>query len=81
MSDPANSTNSFTPSADLYKGISVLSSEDWIGLMTFFESAVTDNPTIQELMRAMLGIQNPGLSVHPVLGNVYKVLRTSGCKP
>ena len=25
MSDPANSTNAFTPSADIYKGISVLS--------------------------------------------------------
>src|SRR5256885_16571223 len=57
MSDPANSTNAFTPSADIYKGISVLSSEDWIGLTTFFESAVTDNPTTTELMRAMLGMQ------------------------
>ncbi|XJC77273.1 hypothetical protein ACHFCA_14175 [Delftia tsuruhatensis] len=57
MSDSANSTNAFTPSADIYKGISVLSSEDWIGLTTFFESAVTDNPTTTELMRAMLGMQ------------------------
>ncbi|HBK01350.1 MAG TPA: hypothetical protein DDZ62_16305 [Delftia acidovorans] len=57
MSDPANPTNAFTPSADIYKGISVLSSEDWIGLTTFFESAVTDNPTTTELMRAMLGMQ------------------------
>lgn len=57
MSDAANPTNAFTPSADIYKGISVLSSEDWIGLTTFFESAVTDNPTTTELMRAMLGMQ------------------------
>lgn len=57
MSDSENSTNAFTPSSNLYSGISVLSSGDWIQMTTFFESAVTDNPTTTELMRAMLGMQ------------------------
>ena len=57
MPDSANSTNAFTPSPDIYGGISVLSSGDWIELTTFFETAVTDNPTSTELMRAMLGMQ------------------------
>jgi len=53
----SDSANAFTPASDLYAGISVLSSDDWIKLTTFFESAVSDNPTTEALMRAMLGMQ------------------------
>lgn len=53
----SDSANAFTPASDLYAGISVLSSDDWIRLTTFFESAVSDNPTSEALMRAMLGMQ------------------------
>ncbi|WP_234637008.1 hypothetical protein [Delftia tsuruhatensis] len=53
----ADSTNAFTPSSDIYSGISVLGSGGGIELTTFFETAVTDNPTSTQLIHAMLGMQ------------------------
>ena len=47
----------FDPSKDIYDGIAVLSSGDWIDLTTFFEAAVHDNPTTTALMRASLGMR------------------------
>lgn len=52
-----DTVNSFTPAPAIYTGISVLSSNDWVNLTTFFESAVSDNPTTTDLMRAILGMQ------------------------
>ncbi len=46
----------FDPKQDLYDGVSLLSTHDWIMMTTFFDAAVSANPTTQEMMRRALGL-------------------------
>lgn len=49
--------NSFSSGDDIDTGISTVSTDDWIKLTAFFNSAIHDNPTTEARMRLKLGIQ------------------------
>lgn len=46
----------FDPKKDFYDGVSVLSTHDWLDMTTFFDAAVSANPTTQKMMRTALGM-------------------------
>lgn len=46
----------FDPGTDIYSGISVLSTNDWLEMTTFFDWSVISSPTTEAKMRASLGM-------------------------
>ncbi len=52
----ADDSTPFDPSKDIYSGISVLSTNDWLEMTTFFDWSVISSPTTEAKMRATLGM-------------------------
>ncbi|WP_291296803.1 alpha-xenorhabdolysin family binary toxin subunit A [Elioraea sp.] len=52
----ADDPTPFDPKKNLYDGISILSTDDWIEMTTFFDTAVSANPSTEALMRKTLGM-------------------------
>jgi hypothetical protein len=54
MSDPENAGAALQSSDDV--DISLLTTDDWLELTTFFNTAVFDNPSTEKRMRVKLGL-------------------------